>query len=330
MQMSPKKADREFRLMILLYISGSRGTTSEDYKALCQSVAPLLKSPSKDDRLVAACALADMPGEQTSDVKAELLQAIREHALHSTSAIKALANMGKDALDTVPELLRFAEEVKDWPGGVYANAALETVCRLQPELRARFPEIDQRLKLEDEARSGVPPVKSFREHVVAAAKAGDEALERSLTLPIEHLSDPQEARRQLEELASKIERELETAPKEQQPALNKALELVKRTPIRAEERAVGERPVAMENLILTARILLTDEPNPNERKIETALDRFHTDQVKSGIHTHVNAESFAALSKVIGAQDSKFRAEWHRAVLNEMPWLDRVLPKPEP
>jgi hypothetical protein len=64
--------------------------------------------------------------------------------------------MGDAASDAVPALLAYAERTKSWTAG-YASSALEAACRLKPELRAQFPEIDQKLKAEEMPLAVNPP-----------------------------------------------------------------------------------------------------------------------------------------------------------------------------
>ena len=83
----------------------------------------------------------------------------------------------------------------------------------------------------------------------------------------------------------------------------------------------------MGNLTLSARVLLTDEPNAKEREIEAAVERFTSEKIRSGVFPVVTKESAEALSKILDGIDPAFCKQWRQQVLKDYPWLDRIMPK---
>ncbi|MCW5557578.1 MAG: hypothetical protein KIT22_07085 [Verrucomicrobiae bacterium] len=115
-----------------------------------------------------------------------------------------------------------------------------------------------------------------------------------------------------------------------------ALRQVRATEIAPAREATGQKPrVAIENLLLTARVLLVDEPQSTSvpiQAIEEALNQFRSEHGQTGtpVPDAVLAEKFAVLNERLRRLDPQFRSAWHRAVLHDMPWMDRLLPKVEP
>jgi hypothetical protein len=128
----------------------------DELPPFAQALQPMLDDAAPEHRALAAYALASWPGDKQPEIKRELLREIRERSTHSYRAARALGSLGRDAADAVPELLIYADATKSWTPG-YASSALEAARRLKPELRPQYPEIDQKLKLQEAPRSQSPP-----------------------------------------------------------------------------------------------------------------------------------------------------------------------------
>ena len=324
--------DDGFRFTIIDHFRNPR-ELDEQEREIIQSLLPMLTAKSPEDRLLAAYALAVLPGDKPSTVKGELLKAIRERSTESYRAALALGFLGADAVDTVSELLEFAKNTREWANGGYAEAALESACRLQPDLRATYPDVDKKLKLEEQAQENMIHPKGFREQILEWAAGGDGIVIRALTSSIQHDRDNESAERNREGLTRALDAEIAKAPADERIVLERVLELVRQADLRPEtneEESVPQLTVDIRNLVLDARIVLADTRNPNEDRIQKALENFQSEQVDSGKFSTVTPESFAAMARVLDDIDPQFRIAWHKAVLEENPRLDRVIPRAKP
>jgi hypothetical protein len=283
----------------------------------------MLNDAQSGQRFLAAYALASWPGEKSPEVKGELLREIRDRSKHSYGAARALGKLGPEALDAIPDLLEYAEATKNWSAG-YANSALEAVCRIKPELRTEYPEIDQELTREEGAM--ISP-QSLGEWVSNLAKAGDSDFVQALTGSLGAGPNAEQAR---QSLLSSLETELARAPEAQRADLTKAVKLLRETPAQVEEEPVHARPLALGNLTLDARVLLVDGENANRAKIEQVLAEFDGRHLQSGDKPKVTAENYSELSKALREIDPHFQGEWRKTILKNYPWLDRILPSDAP
>jgi RNA polymerase sigma factor (sigma-70 family) len=139
---APEKSSFRFTIadQLLQYLRVHPEQTAEFQAAL----EPMLNDPKPGQRYLAAYALASWPGDKPAEVKRELLRELNGASPYSYRAARALGGLGAAASDAVPELLAYAERMKGWSPDS-ASSALEAACRLKPELRAQFPEIDQKL-----------------------------------------------------------------------------------------------------------------------------------------------------------------------------------------
>jgi RNA polymerase sigma factor (sigma-70 family) len=138
---------RGFRFTIVEKLTHYLQIHPEQTATFRAALEPMLNDPKPAQRFVAAYALASWPGDKPEEVKRELLRQLKKASPNSYNAARALGRLDASASDAVPELLAYAERTKQWTAG-YASSALEAACRLRPELRAQFPEIDQKLKVE--------------------------------------------------------------------------------------------------------------------------------------------------------------------------------------
>ncbi|MCI0536005.1 MAG: hypothetical protein L0Z50_12335 [Verrucomicrobiales bacterium] len=317
-----------FRFTVADQLTSYLAEFPQDVAPFIAALRPMLNDSQLGQRFLAAYALASWPGDKSPEVQGELLRELKDRSKHSYRAASALGKLGAEALDTIPDLLAYADATKNWSAG-YANNALEAVCRINPELRTEYPEIDQKLKQEDEAMSKQREVtpQSLGEWVSRLDKAGDSDFVQALT---GSLGAGQTAEQARESLLSGLEAELARAPEEQRAALTKAIKLVRETPAEVEEEPVHARPLALGNLTLDARVLLVDGENPNRVKIEQVLTEFDDRRLQAGDKPKVTAENYSALSQALWEIDPQFQGEWRKTILKNYPWLDRILPAHSP
>lgn len=322
-------SDTSFRFSIVDHLIADRAATSAEVE-LVRRLAPKLESGSQEERLLAAYALATAPGDKPGAVKAELLRALAEGSPYGDRAARAMAALGEGARDTVPVLLAFAERTADWADGGYARSALESACKLQPELRASYPEIDKALKAQEQAHANLANSKGFLEQTLELAALGDDVVLRALTHPIQQAPDAATARQRQDELNRAIQDAFDKASPQDRAALQRVQELVQNIELPPENAPVPPPKLDYRNLLLEARVLLQDDHHPNGARIEEALERFQEEQRAAGAEIYVTGENFAALSKLLDGIDPQFRADWQAAVLRSTPGLDHLIPKSKP
>ena len=81
----------------------------------------------------------------------------------------------------------------------------------------------------------------------------------------------------------------------------------------------------MASLALDARVMLVDSDNPNRDKLESTVNEFQIRYLQKPDDANVTPERFRVLSKAIRDIDPEFQAAWRKQVLQNYPWLDRVL-----
>ncbi|MFO1499261.1 MAG: hypothetical protein U1G07_12845 [Verrucomicrobiota bacterium] len=316
-----------FGFTIVDKLAGYVPAGSRDGAAFREALAPMLQDPNSAQRLLAAYAMASWPGETTPPVKAELVQALRESSKFAHHAADALAKLGPAAADAAPDLLAFAEAAKDWGAG-YRERALEAACRLNPELRSQFPEVDEKLKIEEQPPSSRALTSaSFADWVVSLDKLGDDAFAEVLRNALPAGTDGAQAR---SALAALLRNELDQAAGERRPGLERALHFL-------ESGAAGLprdseppiRPVSLAALAFDARVLLADQDKPQRQALEGVLAEFEAGRREMGGPPVVTAENFATLAQALSRVDPTFQKEWRQAVMKNYPWLDRVVGKPK-
>lgn len=310
-----------FAFTVIDFLSNFFRHTPAGLDHFAPAMRQLLADPNTQQRLVAAFALASWPGPKPPELKGLLLAEIKARSTHSFRAAAALGHLGPAAADTVPQLLEYAKATEGLASGGYTEAALIAACRLQPDLREQYPVIDAKLKEEEAILAG------------NAAPPQAEALDPA-KLPAK-LAHPESGPLFLESLLSSAEHHPEThaphllelfqtaaahATPEQLPSVQSAITNLKAR-AKSPKKSPPERPpLSLINIMLEARILLTDNPNPNERKIESALDQFHNIREQK-----VTAENFVQISTALKQIDPGFHQEWQTQVMKTYPWLDRLL-----
>jgi len=302
------------------------GQYPEDAATFMSALQPLLSDSNSHERLLAAYAFASWPGEKPPAVKDVLLAELKARTtVHSYIAAQGLGKLGAQAADAVPELLAYAEATKGWTAG-YAESALEAACRLQPELRAQYPAIDAKLKQEEGAFNHPTETQIYQPVDVANTLADPERGPALRETFIASIKNSQEPERSKASLVSLLEEALAQAPESRRAGVQIAIDAVRQidTSIKAKE---AERPVAMASLALDARVMLVDSDNPNRDKLESTLNELQMQYLQKAGDANVTPERFRVLSETIRGIDPAFQSAWRKQVLQNYPWLDRILPQ---
>lgn len=290
-----------------------------------RALHPMLDAPNKPQRGLAAYALASWPGEKPPEVKRELLRELQERSDRSYRAARGLGKLGPEAADTVSALLAYAEATKSWRA-VYGSSALEAACRLQPELRAKYPEIDRKLKEEESLFKGPPPRPQTLGEWVASLPQNEREQEEALVRRLNDRFDGETPVEAKEAFITSLQAELARAPETQRAALTKAIELVRAMPAALEPRS---RTISAGNLTLDARVLLVQVENPNSERIFELLRRVDEERMRTDPRATITAENFTQLANALREIDPGFESEWRKSVLLSYPELDRILPREE-
>ena len=150
---TPENKSRGFRFTIVDMLGGHFANQPDDAATFVAAMKSRLKDGQPRERFLAAFALASWPGEKSSAVKDTLLAELKaQTTVHNYRAAQGLGKLGEQAADTVPDLLAYAEARRDDAAGGYAESALEAACRLQPDLRSQYPDIDAKLKRAEASR----------------------------------------------------------------------------------------------------------------------------------------------------------------------------------
>lgn len=233
-----------------------------------------------------------------------------------------------NAIDAVPALLEFATATEGWGDGGYARSAREAACRIDPAQRARFPEIDGRLKQEE----GV--VVSSTSAETPALTPGQLVLQTYRTRgqsPIFlHQTGPEfDAIRR--SMITSLENEMERAPVESRAEILQAMEWARGLQKAGELENPPPPPPRFADLALTARVLAIDEanlPSPtiDEVRFSQFLERFEKQPDGPASAAVVTAENFAAFSRALREFDAGFEEKWRQALRRDLPGLDRTVP----
>jgi len=302
------------RYLIVNTLAEHFGHLPEDAGTFVSAMQSLLSDSDPHERLLAA--LKDV---LLAELKARTTD--RSHI-----AAQGLGKLGAQAADAVPDLLAYAEATKDLGNGS-ADGALEAACRLQPDLRAQYPEIDAKLKQEENAISRrAETKKDYGSGEVASALADSEqghALRDSFISAIKNSPEPGKTR---QSFVSALEKELQHAPESQRAAVQSTIDAVRQidTSIKSEE--TERRPIPMSSLVLDARVMLVDSANPNKDKLDGRLNELLVHYRQIDANSSVTTERFRVLSEAIRSIDPEFQSLWQKQVLQNYPWLDRILP----
>lgn len=324
--------DREdgFRFTMIDVLAGRFVYNDDQAQLFVGALHSRLDHDKSEERLLAAYALATWPGSKPAEVKNELLAQLKAGSTYSFRAAQALGKLGSDAVDAVPELLAFAQAKREFSGG-YADAALQAACRLQPELRTKYPEIDARLSREEAALLDPGPKSiSQRELVTRLASASEGPEFQKMLLDGFQRSSPSE----LSAILQSFEALLPQVGGEERSALESFLGQARLISSDNPEGKTTPPIPSPASLLVNARVLLTDISHPQEAAIERALDHFFEQrgttigQAPASIGQWL--EHYAALSSSLREIDPNFQRQWRQSLLKSTPWLDRHLPPEVP
>jgi RNA polymerase sigma factor (sigma-70 family) len=322
------------RFRIVNRLAEHFGRHPDDVAKFVSALHPLLSDSDPHERLLAAFALGSWPGEKPSAVKDVLSAELKARTTdHSYLAAQGLGKLGAQAADAVPDLLAYAEAIKGSDAG-YARSALEAACRIQPDLRSQYPDIDEKLKQEESTSTQPGEIRVTDFRVVSpgelAAKLADAAeraaLVEGLVSSIKGSSEPEKTK---ESFLTQLEQMFVNAPENQRVAIQNVIHAVRQTDSSIKSEETRRRPVAMASLALDARIMLVDSDNPNRDKLENILNEFQIQYLQKGGDggdANVTTERYRALSETIRGIDPEFQTRWRKQVLKNYPWLDRVMP----
>jgi len=317
------------RYLIVNLLAEHFGQLPEDAVAFVSALRPLLSDANPHERLLAAYALASWPGEKPAALKDVLLAEVKARATddHSYIAAQGLGKLGPQAADAVPDLLAYAEATKNQYAGD-AESALEAACRLQPELRAQYPSIDRKLKEEEEVISRRSEVNKVHGPAEIASRLADPehgpALRDAILSGIPRSPEPAKYRASV---LSALEEALKQAPQNQRAAVQCAIDAVRQFDTSNQSEETERLPIPMSSLVLDARVMLVDSTNPNKDRLDGTLNELLVQYRQNVADPSLTSERFQSLSKTIRDIDPEFHSAWRKQVLQNYPWLDRILPR---
>jgi RNA polymerase sigma factor (sigma-70 family) len=331
---TPENKSRGFRFTIVDMLGGHFANQPDDAATFIAAMQPRLNDPNPYERLLAAFAIASWPGEKPAAVKDILLAEVKaQTTTRSYRAVQGLGKLGAQAADTVPDLLAYAEAWRDDGGAGYAEGALEAACRLQPDLRSQYPDIDAKLKQEEasllQTMTRTMGVTILGPGEVASTLADPDkgpALLQGLVSSLAGNPEPEKAK---EVLLAHLEQAMAQASDSQRAAIEAAIEKVRQTDTSPKETEPERPALPLANLVLDARVLLVDSDNPNRNKLEQVLGEFQDQHIQGVTNSGVTAERFAELARSLRNIDPEFQKAWRKQVLLNYPGLDRILPPEE-
>jgi len=324
---TPEKKSKGFRFTIAGMLNKHFANRPEDAATIAAALRPLLKDSRPYERLLAAFALASWPGEKPPEVKEVLLaEVLARTTVHSYRAASGLGKLGAQAADTVPALLAYAEAMKDASSG-YSENALESACRLQPELRTQYPNIDAKLNREEAMFAQITQdPRSVSVVVDVAATLADPekspALLETLISGIRDTPHPEVARAAT---LAMLEHTFDSAPEDQRAAIQSAMDAVRQTEI-SPKKTEPKQPLSwMLSALTEARVLLIDSDNQNATKLERVVEQFQDQYRHGATNAELTTERFQELAKAFDAIDPDFQKTWREQLLQNYPWLDRTI-----
>ena len=321
----------------------------DDGQVIHDALAAVVERGDERQQLVAAFGLAGIPGDRPPQVVDILVRALEPREENGVSdegywyrAVDAFGMLGPLARDAVPALLRLAAEWEsrensapsamrqklEWArqrtGGPRARI-LRAACRIQPELRAQYPDIDRGLKGEE-----APPVVRSTVRIVrdlgaglADAQGGSDLL-NALVGSVKDAPDPKQKR---SELLTQLLTLWGSAPPEQREAIAKAIAAIQSVPDRKAEPEAEPKPppVMLETLVGEARGMLALNQTTNRFRLYELFDQWQDYCASHPAESSVTSPRFRQLSESITQINADFHAAWLKEVLRLNPGLDRVV-----
>jgi RNA polymerase sigma factor (sigma-70 family) len=301
----------------------------EEARTIRNALAPLLEQGDSKQQLLAAFALAALPGEKPQGLVDIFVRALdmqgKTDLSYTYRAADALGMMGAQAKAGVPALLAFAEATKSWVPTGYRDRALEAACRIQPELRQEYPEIDAKLKKEEatQLQTAASPSAPRRFADLGAALADPTMSTNVLSMlvgQIKHAEDPGQKR---QELMAELLTLWGNAPEPQPGPIQQAIDTLRATMNRNE----GEKPPvpSLRALLVDGRVLLLDQKTTSGPALQELFNQWDAWYRENPKDSEVTAERLSELSQAIEQLDPEFQKAWMKQVLNSYPNLDRVI-----
>lgn len=300
----------------------------QDDQILKGIVNPLVQSDNFNQRFLAAFALASLPGDKPSAIKDILVEELQlggtPEGDNSYYAARGLGRLGPDAKDAVPALLEFASATKTWAAG-YVQEALEAVCRIQPELRGQYPEIDAKLKQEAEAALPKAQVKTSSMSEVTATLANPETGPQMLSSLADQIQNATDPAQQKSQVLAWLETMRQQSAESQRAAIQKAMDTLRAIPDQPPAPAPAQHTITITSLTLDAQVLLLENPSVNDASLQALVNQWYEYSRNNPAAIAVTPERFQALSEAIKGIDPRFHETWLEQVLRTYPSLDRVI-----
>ncbi|HEY5914001.1 MAG TPA: sigma-70 family RNA polymerase sigma factor [Verrucomicrobiae bacterium] len=301
----------------------------EEGRTIRNALAPLLEQGDSRQQLLAAFALAALPGERPPGLVDIFVGALdmrgKTDLSYTYRAADALGMMGAEAKEAAPALLAFAEATKSWGTADYRERALEAACRIQPELRQKYPEIDAKLKKEEAAQlqTAASPSAPLRFADLGTALA-DPAMGTNvlgmLVGQVKQSADPGQKR---QELLAELLTLWGNAPEPQRGPIQRAMDTLQAT----RDQQDGKEPPALSlrALLVDGRVLLLEQKTTKEPALHELFNQWDAWYRANPTEDKVTCERFQELSQAINQVDSEFHKAWLKQVSETYPNLDRVI-----
>ncbi|MCC7376377.1 MAG: sigma-70 family RNA polymerase sigma factor [Verrucomicrobiales bacterium] len=292
-------------------------------ETMVAAAARMVPSQREAERFVGAYAIARWPGPKSVAVREVLIAELKTRGTYSFNAATALGFLGAEALPHLPDLLEYAEAMRQLPNQGYTDRALEAACRLDPTLASRFPEAAQRLEQQQptpEATLSIKPA-SLSDWILDTLKKPDGT--NLLCAWLDHAGDPATARA---ELIRALQDRLPNAGGESRTTLEEQIARLQTLKAASETPPESLRKVTWNNLTLTARVLAIDQGESQEVNVQALLEKLSAEMPESSDEHPVTPESFQRFVEALRGMDPEFERSWRQNLRRDYPWLDRILP----
>jgi RNA polymerase sigma factor (sigma-70 family) len=322
----------------------------DDGQLIHDALASLVEEGDEHQQLLAAFALAGIPGDRPPQVVGILVRALEPREENGVidegycyRAADALGMLGPLARDAVPALLRFADEVESRENsspsamrraermrqryGAGPNAGiLKAACRIQPELRAHYPDIDRQLKGEEAPHVVRGSVRARVVRDLGATLADAHVGSDFLNALVRSVKDDPDPKQKRSELLTQLLTLWGSAPPKQRDAIVKAMSAIQSVPDPVEEtKEPKPPPVTLDGLVLEAIGVLAPNQTANRLRLYELFDQWQAYYASHPAESAVSGPRFRELSESIEQIDPDFHAKWLKEVLRVNPNLDRVV-----
>jgi RNA polymerase sigma factor (sigma-70 family) len=294
----------------------------EEGAALKSSLIPLLEQGDSKQQFVAAYALALLPGEKPPGLASILIKALdtrKRDQSHSYLAADALGELGPHAKEAIPALVAFAEQSPN-----HRQRALEAACRIDPELRREYPEIDERLRQAEAAREryAAPPTISSPGNL-GEAFSDPVASSNLLSSLVDQIKRAEDPARERGLVISNLLGVWEKAPANQRANVQQAIDKLQAAPAQRERPRPAE--ISMRALLVTGRVLLLELEPKNTRTLDELFSQWDAWYREHPAESTATTQRLSDLTASIAKADPVFQKTWSARVLQENPNLDRII-----